>query len=447
MKKELVVIIFLICNISQAQIIEEVGGGVSDGSTTCLVSAIEVFNNELFISGHLDSAGSIRARGIARWNGVQWDSVGYGMRYYGMHAKDFCILNGELYAAGYYSGILIGLPNTIIPFTENLAKWDGTNWSAVSQFNAPSNINSIETYIGNIFIGGSFVNVGGASANKIAQWNGVSWNGLATGLSGGPSFVQCMTVFNNELYVSGFFTHAGTINVSHIARWDGNQWDSLGSGLDVQAYAMVSDTVNNILYVAGGFTQAGGIAALQVAKWDGFAWSSLDTVNLSWAYSLELYHGELYIGASNKMYKWNGATIQEICTVNGPIMCMKSFNDSLFFGGYFDTINNVRIERIARYYSPNLKISDHKKADFKIYPNPTANANEIQITYNPSIAYIKIYSSLGKLEREIKISELSFNNESAIISIENLHKGIFAISFFDINGIKIYSSKFIVLGS
>ena len=75
------------------------------------------------------------------------------------------------------------------------------------------------------------------------------------------------------LVVAGQFTLAGSTTVNRIAAWDGNSWQPLGSGVGNTVRALT--VYNGDLIAAGEFTTAGGSTRYRIAKWDGTAWQGL----------------------------------------------------------------------------------------------------------------------------------------------------------------------------
>src|SRR3989304_1071029 len=111
----------LLFTVSQSQTWSPVSSGLGSPGG---VFAMAVYNNELYVSGNFGSAGGVPAITIARWNGIQWDSVGLGIEpNYGGYINSMCIVNGELYAGGtFIAGMYNGQPwpNSSIPGTKNL---------------------------------------------------------------------------------------------------------------------------------------------------------------------------------------------------------------------------------------------------------------------------------------------------------------------------------------
>lgn len=89
---------------------------------------------------------------------------------------------------------------------------------------------------GNLYIGGSFTVVGGVIANGVAKWDGTNWSALGSGMNG---WVGQLAVSGNNVYAAGGFTMAGGKAANYIAKWDGTNWSALGSGLNGGVYALL----------------------------------------------------------------------------------------------------------------------------------------------------------------------------------------------------------------
>ncbi|MBI5865253.1 MAG: hypothetical protein HZB38_12230 [Planctomycetes bacterium] len=126
-----------------------------------------------------------------------------------------------------------------------------------------------------LYAGGAFTTAGGAPANYIAKWDGVSWLPLGSGLGGGSNGVYALTVFDDgggpALYAGGDFYTADGQPASYVAKWRGGGWLSLGSGTNsaVRTLFVFEDGSGPALYAGGLFTTAGGIASSYIAKWTG----------------------------------------------------------------------------------------------------------------------------------------------------------------------------------
>ncbi len=139
-----------------------------------------------------------------------------------------------------------------------------------------------------LYVAGAFTTAGGASANRIARWDGSSWSALGAGAN---KTVHALAVFDDDgdapnlpaLYAAGEFSQAGGAPASRIARWNGSSWSALGAGLGVANFhaghalrAFDDDGAGPTapaLYVGGLFTTAGGQPASNIARWDGTSWT------------------------------------------------------------------------------------------------------------------------------------------------------------------------------
>ena len=139
----------------------------------------------------------------------------------------------------------------------NLAKWNG---SVMSVCGTPNDyVTSLGVYNNELYAGGNFSNVGGATAYFIAKYNGTSWSSVGSVAWSGVSPVFAFSTFNTDLIVGGFMYSA-----NYIADWNGSTWTGLSSGTNNIVYAL--SVYNNELYAAGTFTTAGGASANRIAN-------------------------------------------------------------------------------------------------------------------------------------------------------------------------------------
>src|SRR5262249_32606735 len=148
--------------------------------------------------------------------------------------------------------------------------------------------------------GGLFTAAGGISANHIAKWDGANWAPLGSGI-GAPiqsySPIVSMTVFNGELVVGGWFNSAGGASANYIAKWDGVSWSPLSSGMNLIVDALT--VFNGELIAGGNFTTAGGVGANRIAKWNGTNWAALSSgMRVGDVHTLTDFNSELIVGGT-----------------------------------------------------------------------------------------------------------------------------------------------------
>jgi hypothetical protein len=208
---------------------------------------------------------------IMRWNGVTWSSLAGGLGAQGRPTGP-TVLAMTVFDDGTGPALFVGGDfNTAggIP-TGPIAKWDGINWSTVGT-QLDGQVRSLAVYDGGrgpeLYAGGTM------SAGSVLRWNGSTWSPLPSLPSAGP---VVLNVFNdsgvgNSLFAGGSFSVPGSPTISHLAKWDGTKWTELGT-VNNSVYSMSSYDDGSgsgpSLYVGGHFTTVGGgIPASHLARW------------------------------------------------------------------------------------------------------------------------------------------------------------------------------------
>ena len=235
----------------------------------------------LYIAGDFDftNGRGERIRGVAKWNKSQneWDplisSTNLGLAGPAYTLVAFDDGNGEaLYVGGEFTSAGGGSAS-------NVAKWDGENWSGLGN-GCAGRVNTLAvsdlgTGQDALFAGGRFRSAGTVSASRIAKWDGTQWSALGPGLD---NWVMSMSEFfdgtSTGLYVGGFFVRTGdnATVLNRIAKWDGSSWFSIFQGVGdttrdaVLAMPVFEDYIGDNLFVGGQFTVAGGHVSNYVAR-------------------------------------------------------------------------------------------------------------------------------------------------------------------------------------
>jgi hypothetical protein len=102
------------------------------------------------------------------------------------------------------------------------------------------------------------------NAKNIAKWNGSTWSALGSGVNGG---VIAIAVSGNDVYAGGWFASAGGVSANNIAKWEDSSWSALGSGMYSSVYAIAVN--GSDAYVGGYFTTAGRKASSRFAIYHG----------------------------------------------------------------------------------------------------------------------------------------------------------------------------------
>lgn len=237
------------------------------GLSSSINAAISLPDGDIAVTGSFLTVGAVTFNGVARWNGSGWSPLGSGLNgspsRFGA-ALAFMPGRGLVVAGGFTSAG--GTP------ANNIALWNGTDWSALGQGLNGAASDLLVMPDGSLVVSGSFTTAGGVSARNIARWDGALWSPLGQGLNGRVADVALMP--SGEIVAGGSFTASGDQSIPFLARWDGNAWHPVGGGTDRQVYSLaVSETGN--LIVGGNFSFVGGVAAEGIALWNGQRWSAL----------------------------------------------------------------------------------------------------------------------------------------------------------------------------
>ena len=196
------------------------GRGVENGR---VLAIIEASNGDVYAAGRFNFLTvNGMANNIARWDGTRWYALGAGLTASNAILPDVFALavdeSGNVYAGGAFN-VAGGWP------AGHVAKWDGLQWTTLGTGaeNGVSGggVNAIITYGRDIYVGGGFAQAGTVSAIKAARWNGEFWSPLGTGSSNGVfGSVYSLAAAENGIYASGDFIYAGGQQVNRIAFWE-----------------------------------------------------------------------------------------------------------------------------------------------------------------------------------------------------------------------------------
>jgi hypothetical protein len=460
MKKFVVsaLIYFVFMGSSNAQSWSSVGSGMA---VKGIVSAMIVYNGELYVAGEFDSAGGIPVNNIARWNGSVWDSVGSGLSGLFNERTSMAVYNGNLYVGGGFtqSGS-ISLPG-------GFAMYDGTSWHSIANadsigaigalytydsllfvgFNAECKENcelhfsqfdgikfypigydfeyvnirrrlinpyfySITLYHSEIWAGGDYHYTGSTSSNDIDSWDGATWNYNGNGMQEDGTYkkaaVTALTSDNNYLYAGGTFNSANKLKVSNIAEWNGTMWDSLGKGVNKNVTCLI--IYSNNLVAGGYFDSAGGKLVNEIAYWDGTNWGSLGGGVTHGSYSTQ-------------------------------VLSLAIYNGDLYVGGEFAIAGGVSANNIAMYSGPlGIKnIFDNRNCN--IFPNPNNGSFTLSLSNVTEKCNVEIYNIMGE---KVNIGMLKQVQHDYEINLSSQPSGVYFYQVLNEDGSLVGEGKVIV---
>ena len=208
--------------------------------TSAPIYSLEVFDDGLgpvlYVGGGFEYGGGVELNNIGRWDGADWSGLGSGV--------DDSVLCLAVHDDGSGPSLFVGGGFEMAGglSAKGVAEWDGASWSALPGLLLGPNgsVSSLATFDDGtgpaLYAGGFFAFLGTDPGDRIsvAKWDGSEWSAVGGGVDGGG--VQALTVFDDgtgdALYAAGNFDTAGGVAANGIAKWDGTTWSPLGGGVD-----------------------------------------------------------------------------------------------------------------------------------------------------------------------------------------------------------------------
>jgi hypothetical protein len=354
------------------------------------------FNNKLLISGNFISVGNIAARYIGTWDGNSWDTLsiqpnvsGSGASYIG----PLCTFNNELYVGGEFDTIA-GIPAHCI------AKWTGNAWSSLDfPILSPNHttINAVCEFNGKIYAGGLIYSGAVDTIGHIMQYDGNSWSTVGGGIKGsGVTSIGCMSVYNNELYVGGYFSKSAGNAGNNIQKWNGTSWSDVGDGTDIPNGNIRRLVVwNNKLYAVGVFETAGDVPASKIAVWDGIKWCGLGSTFDNSISAAAIFHDSLYVAGG-------------FWTIDGDTM---NYISKWTRGNFSDTCSTIGISEMEE---DNV---------LQLFPNPVQN--KITVRFSTSSKQEVTYYIFNSLNEIVEMKNAKLIGDELHLDISYFPVGVY----------------------
>lgn len=257
----------------------------------CMAAFDDGNGSALYAGGTFSTMNDTRASRIAKWNGTSWSAVGGGVTSTVQYlVRDLCVWDDgsgpALFAGGRFQ-TAGGTP------ANNVAKWDGSAWSALSTGvnNSPSGFPEAKDLLLFDSGGGEGLAILGdftTPRQYMAFWNGTEMRGLGgTNGVGAPlstAAINDLVIYEDAndgplLVAGGSFVNAGPMAANRIAAWDGRTWRAFGAGFNAEVVSLVifDDGGGPQLYVSGTFGYLNGTQTVmdRFARWDGSQWHNV----------------------------------------------------------------------------------------------------------------------------------------------------------------------------
>jgi len=336
-----------------------------------LVTTIAISGTDVYVGGEFtDAGGNSAADYLARWDGAQWHAVG-GANAISAPVTAIAISGADVYVGGFFfdAGGVSG--------ANYIARWDGTRWSGLlsGTVGLDRPVNTIAISGTDVYVGGFFLSAGGVSgANRIARWDGAQWHAVGgpNAIDGFSPSVKAIAISGTDVYVGGDFTNAGGVpGANRIARWNGTSWNRVGEPNAISGLFSMVNTIaisGTNVYVGGEFTNAGGVpGANHIARWDGTNWNVVGGANAikGDVRTIFVSGNDVYVGgfftnaggnnANDYITRWTGSSFVPLGSVttgplNGIVYTVAVSGTDVYVGGAFTNAGNVPgADHIARW--------------------------------------------------------------------------------------------------
>jgi hypothetical protein len=349
------------------------------------VFALAVRGSTLYVGGSFTTIGTVSVNRIASWDNLSggWKSLANGVN---GNVTALAVSGSNLFVGGAF-GLVCGDPTCTSGNlnANNIAQWNGSTWSALGS-GVNANVYALAISGNNLFAGGLFTLASGLTVNHMAQWNGLTWTALGNGVDGS---VNALAVSGSTMYAGGAFTqfcgnaacNSGNLPANRVAQWDGLTWSALDDGLNSTVDALA--VIGSNLYAGGAFTQAcgnptcnsGNLAANHIAQWNGATWSPLGNGVDGVVLGLAVSGSNLFLGGSfsavcgntacnsanltvHRAAQWNGASWSALGDgVDNDVFALAASGSNLYIGGFFTQVcgnaacnqNSLTVGHIAHW--------------------------------------------------------------------------------------------------
>jgi trimeric autotransporter adhesin len=311
------------------------------------------YRNMLILGGCFYGPGDGSSSGIALYDGSQWSSMpGGGVPQDGVGnywADAMTEFEGDVYVAGSF-------PWMGDAGARGLARWDGLDWHRVTPLGhgVVGGVALVAHWGDSLVAGGNFYFAGEAKANNIALWNGMRWSALGNGIDG---TVLAVAPLSNGLVAAGRFGRAGNVTAKNVAYWDGQSWNALGEGLG-PSYVHDLAVYEGFLIAAGRFESSGASAVKFIARWNGANWEPMGSDLNDRVVTLEIFDGDLYAGGAfgGHLAVWKDDHWVTVAGgTDGMAWALQTLGDWLYGAGGFSRVGNVAARGLCRWDGQHLE--------------------------------------------------------------------------------------------
>lgn len=251
-------------------------GGTVEGANGVRAVTVDADGTIYFGGAFTNISGLSNTRFIARYSGGFATITGGTVN---NSVRDFAWQGGTLCIGGAFTGVA----GTT---TGQLALWTRAGYGSTSN-------GTINTEVFGVAVGlnktiyaaiqsAAAANVAGTQAFHIAQYFG-SWGTMGTAMEANGAGNNTVAVGpNGVVYAGGEFNTAGGGSAMNVAQWSGVQWSNMGSGVGqdtagvIEVNKMIADPLTGDVYQVGARNTGALNFPDNMARWNGYRWLPLD---------------------------------------------------------------------------------------------------------------------------------------------------------------------------
>ena len=356
------------------------------------VITLKAWGDSLFLGGEFEAAGGKAIAYLARWDGSEWFPVEGAS---GEVVDDWVEAlevwddgNGPaLFAAGSFSVTSPAYGRGEVEIA-SIARWQNNDWQALGS-EVDGDVLALETFAGQLIVGGQILEVGGEPAGNLMTWDGNQWTALEHEALDLGVVELAVSQDGSRLYVSaigldpddfGDTSEAGRLKgvpigeVGVLESWDGVEWSSLvdSQGLGISGTALAlqpwHDGVEETLWLGGELSRVGDQAARGIGTWDGTHFNALPS--LASGVDVAVYDSVVWDdGTGPALYavgsfriagttpatgiaRWDGQGWEALPGFDGSEPSLQEivvYDGALIVSGNFTSVGGITVNNIARW--------------------------------------------------------------------------------------------------
>jgi hypothetical protein len=366
---------------------------------------------------------------------MKWDSLSFetfGTTEFSHLAYAYQEYSNEVYIGGSF------LDYNDVYFQRKIARWDGIEWNSVGLglWSPVNTIEDMEVYQGKLVVGGSLQDIEGNEDfwPDMGYWEDTTWHTMGGTWGGGG--VKELIQYDDKLFVIGEFPWITPDNVlensfegQNAVWWNGEEWGVAGEGVNGRLWDAYVDSTTNQLYVCGLCSNASGVDVNNVAMWDGSEWHAVGDGLSNDVFCITMYRGQIYVAGfqifgEHRIVYFDGYNWQPVpgANIDGTIKDMIVYKDELYIGGFFEEAGGLEVDGLVRYYlHPDsvqwgvpdvVPVLEFEKSKIVVFPNPAGDYIQLRgEDLNLINSTFMLYNSKGQqvLRQVITHNEMSID--------------------------------------